>query len=245
MRRTLGFTLLELTLVLLLLIVLAGLILPYTATTVAQSACQATDATLAAVREAIAGGSPGPGYYSDLDRRLPYYRAAGGNEDCHDDDNASGGTPRYHLHFLFAVSTFGSPAKSLCPKELQSFRSKLALGWRGPYLQGGAKLPQALDASFNNVTYVHTKPQDHADDFYVLDHYRYRNPIVLQVPPESEDCPTHPGTLDGQRCARLVSAGPNGQLDTRIDDPDASSRGDDRVLFVFVPDPHQNAPCAQ
>ncbi len=245
MKKT-GFSLLELVVVLLLLIVLAGVVLPFTQGTVEQTTCQVTDATLAAVKQALMGTS-GPGYFSDLGKRLPYYRAGSGNADCAD-DSASGGDPHYHLHFLFKVSTTGPASKSLCPKSLHRFRPQLVLGWRGPYLaNGGAKLadPIALDATFNDLNYVHFKHQDHPNDLYVLDHYRWHHPIVLQVP--SDTTCSALGYSDGSWCARLVSAGPNGRLDTQLNDAKALNRGDDRVLFVRIPDPNPqgNLPCAR
>lgn len=242
-----GFTLLELTVVLLLLIALTGVVLPYFASTAEETACQATDATLAALREAIVGGASGPGYSNDLQNRLPYYRDAGGNESCAD-DTATGGTPRYHLHFLVSTSTFGSSAKSLCPKSLQSFHPSLTLGWRGPYAKGAAKLfhPESLDDRFDDFDYVHIKhTTDHREDLYFLDQFRWRAPVVLQVPPATADCPTHLGAGDGDKCARLVSAGPDGRLDTQINDVGAASRNDDRVVFLFVPDPSGNRSCIE
>ncbi len=258
-----GFTLLELTVVLLILVALAGVVVPFTQGTVEQAACQATDATLMAVKEAIMGSGARPGYYSDMGNRLPYYRDGSGNADCHDDTLTGGGNPRYLLHFLFNVSaTTDTPKKSLCPKSLQTFRPNLALGWRGPYLQnGGGKLadPAKLDASFSDTTYYVSfdhKATTFKDDLYVFDHYRWRNPIVLQVPTKSLDCPEHPGTNDGDWCARLVSAGPDGILETPIADLNAaldtdgdgiddSRYGDDRVLFLRIPDPlpQGNQPC--
>jgi hypothetical protein len=44
-------------------------------------------------------------------------------------------------------------------------------------------------------------------------------------------------------CARLVSAGPNGMLETALADADASGRGDDRVLFIGRADPGRNRSC--
>ncbi|WP_022949836.1 hypothetical protein [Methylohalobius crimeensis] len=268
MRRiSLGFTLLELTVVLLVLLSLAAVVLPYTQGTVSQAACQATDATMAAVRDAIMGSAAGPGYYSDIRNHLPYYRDGSGNEDCHD-DTATGGDPHYHLHFLVNASTFDSAnPKSLCPGSLGQFKPRLALGWRGPYLQGGGgKLvdPTKLNSSFSKVAsnpptndqYVHfdhtaTGSASHENDYYVLDHYRWRNPIVLQVPDDNDSDPNDCIAIgypngDGKMCARLVSAGPDGILNTQIIDADASKRGDDRVLFLRIPDPYSegNLPCA-
>ncbi|BCX82750.1 hypothetical protein MIT9_P2336 [Methylomarinovum caldicuralii] len=244
-----GFTLLELTVVLLILVALAGVVIPFTQGTVDQAACQATDATLAAVKEAIMGSGAGPGYYSDMGNRLPYYRDGSGNADCHD-DTAAGGDPIYHLHFLFNVSaTNSTPKKSVCPKSLQSFRPNLALGWRGPYLQnGGGKLadPAKLDSSFSDTTHhvaFDHKSSTFQNDFHVLDHYRWHNPIVLQVP-TSGTCSGYP---DPSWCARLVSAGPDGALSTTLANVSATNRGDDRVLFLRIPDPYPqgNLPCAR
>ncbi len=248
-----GFTLLELTVVLLILVALAGVVLPFTQGTVEQAACQATDATLMAVKEAIMGSSAGPGYYSDMGSRFPYYRDGSGNADCHDDTTA-GGNPRYLLHFLFNVSaTTGTPKKSLCPKSLQTFRPNLALGWRGPYLQsGGGKLadPANLDASFSDTTHYVSfdhKATTFKDDLYVFDHYRWRNPVVLQVPSSCDTTAPLKACEGGmpKACARLVSAGPDGKLDTKLNDCNAANRGDDRVLFLRIPDPlpQGNQPC--
>jgi Tfp pilus assembly protein PilE len=222
--KSLGFTLLELTVVLLILIALAGVVVPFVHGTVEQTACQATDATLAAVKEAIMGGPQGPGYFHDMGEHFPEYKDSGGDH--------------YHLHFLFATSTFTSPKQDLYPSDFKP-------SWRGPYLQGGGKLPSSLDASFDDPQYVHFKHTDFKEDFFVLDHYRWRNPIVLQVPDDS-DCSNYSSYTWGKNwCARLVSAGPDGKLDTKITDADASARGDDRVLFLRIPDPKGNLSCVK
>jgi type II secretory pathway pseudopilin PulG len=58
------------------------------------------------------------------------------------------------------------------------------------------------------------------------------NPIVLQVPQT-------PGTTehDRTRHARLVSAGPNGVIDTDPGELMPNERGDDLVLFLWIADP--------
>jgi len=257
-----GFTLLELTVALLILIALAGVVLPFTQGTVEQAACQATDATLMAVKEAIMGSGAGPGYYSDMGNHLPQYRIDDNGDGKIDDKDAH----IYHLHFLFNVSTTGDVVPSpginpspcpnnrkgyLYPCTLKDFNPNLALGWRGPYLQsGGGKLadPARLDASFSDTTHYVSfdhKATTFKDDLYVFDHYRWRNPIVLQVPTKSLDCPEHPGTNDGDWCARLVSAGPDGAISTTLANVSATDRGDDRVLFLRIPDPlpQGNQPC--
>ncbi|GAB6067509.1 hypothetical protein JCM13664_08270 [Methylothermus subterraneus] len=234
-RRHSGFTLLELTVVLLILVALAGVVLPFTQGTVGQAACQATDATLAAVKEAIMGSGAGPGYYSDMQNHYPAWQDGSGNL-------------HYHLHFLFNTTTHVSSlgTVSLYPKNLTGFHPNLALGWRGPYLQnGGGKLPDPSEMSalgFDDDTganaKVHFKHSQQPDDFYIFDQFPTRRPIVLQVPNGSLDCPGHSGGNDGEWCARLVSAGPDGVLQTQISDADASGRGDDRVLFLRIPNPY-------
>ncbi|MDT8407041.1 MAG: hypothetical protein RQ715_07305 [Methylococcales bacterium] len=49
--------------------------------------------------------------------------------------------------------------------------------------------------------------------------------------------------VDEDLDARLVSAGPNGVLDTAIADTDASNRNDDRMLFLRRPDTGKNLSC--
>ncbi|PKM09905.1 MAG: hypothetical protein CVV06_18465 [Gammaproteobacteria bacterium HGW-Gammaproteobacteria-10] len=58
-----GFTLLELAVVLLVLVVLAGLAMPYIGGTGRMAMCRATDATLQTVKQAIMGGAVGSGSY--------------------------------------------------------------------------------------------------------------------------------------------------------------------------------------
>ena len=94
------------------------------------------------------------------------------------------------------------------PPALQSFNPVTRLGWRGPYL-----VPSGTVYSNNDV---YGAPGDPA----VPD--AWGHPIVLQIP-------------DWQH-ARLVSAGPNGVLDTPPADSSAASRNDDLILFLFVPD---------
>lgn len=253
-----GFTLLELTVVLLILLGLAGLAVPYIDNTGSKAMCQTTDATMQSVKEAIMGGAAGTGFYTDTLGLLPAVER-GGN--------------RYSLHFLFSPRDVDATASAWA-----AFNPKTAVGWRGPYLTTGASLDTttlgALDSSFgaefdsgNPATdaYVHVDivSYDGADAdttatdveaaklIHVMD--GWHRPIVLQVP---YDTSTSQFKLD---YARLVSAGPGNGLnpgDARIDTkiqydssvtplPNAVDRGDDRVLYLKYPDPKPggNEPC--
>jgi type II secretory pathway pseudopilin PulG len=91
------------------------------------------------------------------------------------------------------------------------------LGWHGPYLSGDTGSFQT------NVGTGFTTNYGAASDPAPLD--AWRNPIVIQIPSD----PTY---------ARLVSAGPDGTIQTPLTvlDPPKSMRGDDVVLFLLRPD---------
>ncbi|QPK61489.1 type II secretion system protein [Methylomonas sp. LL1] len=217
-----GLTLLELAVVLLIMIALGGLALPYVAGTGQMAACQATDATMLAVKEAIVGGG-GPGYYDDLLGQMPRNQPA---------------STDYNLRYLFEK-----------PAGWGVYKPSTAIGWRGPYLQGGESAPGGLDASFIDVFDASGNPAGkvHAAitstaGFQVPD--AWHRPIVLQIPyydPDGTGTEYSAGYYPDQ--ARLVSAGPNGIITTPIDDGDADPRGDDRVLLLKIPDPGGNTPC--
>lgn len=251
-------TLMELTVVLLIMIALAGLAVPYVSDTGSKAMCQATDATMQSVKEAIMGSAAGAGFYAD---NLGLFPAV-----------VKGGD-RYSLHFLF------SPRDVDATTDAWSvFTPNTAIGWRGPYLMSGASLDtttlgalhSSFGAEFNSGSpatdaYVHidfllydgadantTATVDEAARLtHVLD--GWRRPIVLQVPYDTSTGQFNPDY------ARLVSAGPgfgmgpgDAAIDTKIQYdssvtslPDAVDRGDDRVLYLKYPDPKPggNEPC--
>ena len=216
-----GMTLLELTVVLLILLALAGLVVPYTSGISQQAQCDATDASMVAIRNAIMGGGAVPGFYADTLGKLPRSKEGGS-------------AYLYKLRYLFEMDS-----------ELSTYNPKTKTGWNGPYLMNGATAatPTGLHDSFlssteNNTSapYKYTDPVL-SDDQVVLD--GWGRPIILQVP--------NPSDLSS---ARLVSAGPGvgwgtdeARLDTTIANTTASDRGDDRVLFLKIPDPGSNASC--
>ena len=121
------------------------------------------------------------------------------------------------------------------------------MGWRGPYLLTGNVINGTLHGSFGTVfdpaspattAYVHV---DITTDTGSQVFDGWHRPVILQIPYFS-------GALQPEY-ARLVSAGPGSGLgsgdaaiDTTIQSSDASNRGDDRVLFLKIPDPGNNNP---
>ncbi|WP_027158443.1 type II secretion system protein [Methylobacter luteus] len=227
-----GMTLLEITVVLLVLIALAGLVVPYVGGTGGAAMCKATDATLQAVKQAIMGGKAGPGYYADTLGTYP--KASQASTDT-----------AYNLKYLFEKGSW------------PDYNPKTGVGWRGPYLStGGPVSGTLLHDSFGTVfnpaapatdAYVHVDITTDTGE-HIFD--GWHRPIVLQIPYYDDD-DEGPNTADYHpENARLVSAGPGNGLgsdeagiDTIIQSPDASERDDDRVLFLNGPDLGKNKPC--
>ncbi|GAB4263640.1 MAG: hypothetical protein Kow0065_14380 [Methylomicrobium sp.] len=238
-----GLTLLELTVVLLVLTALAGLAIPYVGGVSRSAACQATDATMHAVKEAIMGGPAGAGYYADM---LGFYPKA----------TKSTTTADYNLAFLFKAPTDSSWG------SMVEFKVKTSVGWHGPYLQsGGTNLSATagLDASFGSSGVFHPTTNATGKVHVVIDDTAgtqvmdgWHRPIVLQVPYFDDDGSGPHSAAYHPEYARLVSAGPGSglepnaaALDTKISDRDATDRDDDRVLYLKYPDPKPggNQPC--
>ncbi|MDI1231380.1 MAG: prepilin-type N-terminal cleavage/methylation domain-containing protein [Methylobacter sp.] len=214
-----GVTLIELSVVLLILVALAGLAVPYVGGIGSTASCQTTDATMHAVKEAIMGGAAGAGFYGDTLGRYPSPKS----------------TPtKYSLAYLFE------------PGDWPAYNTKTGVGWRGPYLQNGGVLSteSALNDSFTAYSTTTPNGKAHIDHnvttlTQVFD--AWHRPIILQVP---TTCSISSNPLD---CARLVSAGGDAIINTPINDEDADLRNDDRVLFLKIPDPKPggNIPCDQ
>ena len=107
------------------------------------------------------------------------------------------------------------------PAAVPPFDRESGIGWRGPYLLNGTG-QYTITSSF--APYVNTSPPD----TIVLD--PWGNPFVLQ-----RSTVGTPAVNDV--FARLISAGPNGRIDTPQDFsgtpyPPPSERGDDIVLFI-------------
>ena len=214
-----GLTLLELSVVLLVLIALAGLMVPYIGGTGQMAMCRATDATMQAVKAAIMGGSAGPGYYADT---LGYYPKASR------DDNLA----NINLTYLLQQ-----------PGGFEAYNPKTAVGWRGPYLQTGGVAPASLDAGFTDTSEGKVHQAIGGNNPQVLD--AWGKPIVLQIPIDTNDSNKpnfhyarlvsagRNGSLDTAIAYNSSSGNP----------PDASDRNDDRVLYLRMLDPGRNEPC--
>ena len=246
-----GMTLLELSVVLLILIALAGLAVPYVAGVSSTAACQATDATMQTAKEAIMGGPSGVGYYADLLGQYPR------------DKWISGGSPSYSLHYLFerddGVDNDGDGHNS-SPSydgvfdpddEWRSYDAKSGVGWRGPYLTTGVTVT-GLIGNFTDTAYVHALA-----DGQLGVNDAWGRPLALQMPNQTTcDALTGRTTKPGD-CVRLVSAGQgsgvgigNADIDSKIDDatlgaPAARRINDDRMLYLRIPSPalDANPPC--
>jgi type II secretory pathway pseudopilin PulG len=130
-----GVTLIELGMVLLILVALAGLLVPYAQNSGGIAECVATDASLVAIRDAIMGSGAQSGYLSDTGTfpRHPGVVPANVNP--------------YSLHYLFndwngnaelsSNSCMSEPTASDCT-HLPHFNPTTQRGWRGPYLSNSS-----------------------------------------------------------------------------------------------------------
>lgn len=215
-----GLTLMELAVVLAVLAALAALTIPYVNGGARLAACQTTDATLAGLRDAIAGSAAGPGYRADL-----------------------GDWPTSLQDLLTR------------PAGANAFNPHTGRGWRGPYVQGGG----SSDAVLAHLSARFTTAGDYlavaiaAGQPVILDHFSdpvcdagdCRSPVVWQIPTGGTQCGTTTAVATPGDYVRLVSAGPDGVLESRLDDAWACARNDDRVLFVKMADPGANRPCSE
>lgn len=188
--RQLGLTLIELTVVLLILVAMAGLVVPNISGTSNMAECTATDATMAAIKNAIVGDFENPGYADDM-KRNPV-----------------------NMSELFNQGS------------QETFNPVTELGWRGPYLYQPFLADHAdRSGNFSNASYVSPAIAD--GESVILDGYGLLRPIIIQNPTDDD--------------VRLVSAGPDGLLDTAI--ADTSVGGDDRVLYLKIANPDSQLAC--
>ncbi|MDT8427048.1 MAG: hypothetical protein RQ733_13850 [Methyloprofundus sp.] len=193
--KQLGMTLIELSVVLLILIALAGLAVPYVSGISSTSLCKATDITLSHTKKAIMEG-----FYIDT---LGYFPKA-----------TKSTTADFNLTYLLddSAAVWGT------------FNPETRLGWHGPYLDLARKLtPSDLTSTFTDTNFVHVALT--ISDYGVFDGWNH--PIILQKHSTDD--------------FRLVSAGFNGDLETKI--TDSAIGGDDRVLYVNKPSPVTNSSC--
>ena len=244
-----GLTLLELLVVLTILAALATLVVPMIGQFGSQSQASATWESMLRLQDLIVnhymadmhdasgnGELPRPGY--------PGLHASGG---------ATQRLDHPQLRYLFINpgpldTTTDTSAETPFPSANITLLSPRR--WNGPYVtHQGARFPGVRDptvavaAGFDarygigDVDSVdqttHATVVDPLGDPTVLD--AWGNPIVIQVPNTSGGATP---TATDLMYARLVSGGPNGTLDTPESEqmPTTAERGDDVVMFLFVPD---------
>lgn len=224
LQRNHAFTLLEAAVVIGVLAVLASLLVLQADRTSEEAQLTGTRALLQTLREAFVGSPAGPGYIADM-KHFPGFDPT-----------------QVRVKDLLE----GAP----------SFDPVAQRGWRGPYVSNvllvrntdpawQGRFPKANDRrSSADATFLarhfyinaSTSPYGIAGERAVAD--LWGNPVVLQVPPP--EAFTDPSPEKQFKFARLVSAGPDGVLDTPRVDPLAGmtsdgktvAREDDLVLFL-------------
>lgn len=207
-----AFTLVELSVVVVLMVVLAGIALSAAGEATTQATQAVTRSSLVTVRDAIVGvggARSSPCFWSDLGR-LPRSTAT-----------TAGGVV-YGL------------AELLDGRGLPPYDPATRRGWRGPYLLApGARFGEPdLAAGLPPLLWQWPR-YGHRDDLAVLD--GHGRPLLLQVPDPDGDGVV---TAEDERHARLVSAGEDGVIQIPVASwyPSQASCGDDMVLYLRVAD---------
>ncbi len=243
-----GLTLLELTIVLLIMMALAGLVLPTFNEVPAYAQCTATKSTMKAIRDALLGNVAGVGYVDDIGDFPDSLTKLLLQNYC-DADPSITGEP-----VTTSMETACTTASGTMQKQ-DKFNPVTDAGWRKPYMQEVATINTALDldASFLSTTYVAPVIVDKT--VVVYDSFSHnqgvRTPVIIQnpgidSPTDGNDCVSTDiaGISDPNDCIRLVSAGANGVIDTPLADAKATvlNRGDDVILYLKISDPTAIAP---
>jgi prepilin-type N-terminal cleavage/methylation domain-containing protein len=239
-----GMTLLELTVVLLILLALAGLAIPYVGGTSGEAMCKTNDVSMVNIKKAIMNG-----YYIDTLGKFP--------------QDLDGLTPNptfadrdYNLHYLFSDTNFY--AASGDKRVHKSFNPNTQTGWRaGGYLQNGSHVDKSLADEWKNlvmnghtVIYKDLDSDNLIDDneIYISILDAWGRPFVLQVIQRDSSYECWGVNTTEKVCARILSAGKEDGLgmfasasedgvwfETTTGNKPANS--DDRILYLNIPTP--------
>ena len=222
-----GMTLIELTVVLLILVALAGLAIPYVSGTSRKALCDATDVSMANIKKVIMDR-----YYLDTLGQFPS-----------DNTNAN-----HSLNFLFnAGSRSAFDLDSQVGWRGPYLQGAITLISGEGYSAGSLSSFAAFSSPFNAATdHIH---KDFTDgESIVLD--SWGRPFIIQVDSVTDGSCTNWGSLTTDSlCARLVSAGSDSGLGLEgasIDTVITGHRvGNDRILYLNAPTPalDVNPPC--
>ncbi len=243
-----GMTLLELTVVLLILLALAGLAIPYVGGTSNETMCKTNDVSMVNIKKAIMEG-----YYLDTLGKFP--------------QDLDGLTPNstftsrdYNLHYLFSDT---NPLDT--SRTHKAYNPSNNTGWRtGGYLQNGMQIDVSSEMSLslkNDLKTVLQQPTILDTDLskYIFTMDGWGRPFVLQaMEAKNSSCPEpiKSASINNKCCwdvltteavcARILSAGKEngvGLLATLEDSQwfetslTESRDGDDRVLYLNIPTP--------
>jgi prepilin-type N-terminal cleavage/methylation domain-containing protein len=248
-----GLTLLELLVVLTILAALATLVVPMIGQFGSQSQAGSTWESMLRLQDLIVNHYMADMHDASGNGELPRPGYAGLNGTGVNGSTTTARSNHPQLRYLFINpgpldATTDTSAETPFPSANITLLSPRR--WNGPYVtHQGARYPGARDptaaaaagfgAEFGvadvdgvDQTTGATAVTTYGDPT-VLD--AWNNPIVIQVPNTSGGA--SPSATD-LMYARLVSAGPNGKLETPETEqmPPTSDRGDDVVMFLFVPD---------
>ena len=205
------FSLIELVVVLLILVAVAGVVIGLVGDSVKQSRQDATRVNLELIRDVIVGSDQHTGYFHDQEADDPLHRYPRPLDSSPREEHPQ-------LRYLFINPDLESVTVNFDPLT--------RLGWRGPYLQ------------HSNGTYTVNNSRNFTNDYgedgdpAIID--AWGNPIIIQEPSV--------GTAEQRELnTRLISAGPDGLIDTprnqlEPSDLSESERDDDLILFLRVAD---------
>ena len=260
-----GITLIEVSVVLLILVALAGLGLPYVRSTIDDSECSLTDVTLQNVKSAIMGSPTAPGFVGDMNR-MPY-----------------------NLEELTTCPTYGNFA--CVPPATSSYNPSSQSGWRGPYVSNSNPIPNT-NPTFTVITDQFKSPTNYPAlsgspiqlalafdgtncSYFLLSNGPNGNPDIAPIPAASLPAITYasavsyaPGCYSSTKISPntmsyLANANaPNTSMNNLSAPPitglgttpqylnisggiNTWTRGDDRLLFIESVDPGSNTPCNQ